>query len=173
MKRKIALISLVATSGLLLTGCATGNNAPTSQIKQVTDGVEADSGAIKVRDFLLVNQADGSAVIVGTIVNDGSTPDQVTGITVNNSTQNIVAKIAPASLNLNTNQPVIFAGPSANAAATLPNFNGEEGTRYSATITFQNAAPVTLSALLEAKSGYFANVGESSTVATASTAAKK
>src|ERR1700693_4893835 len=75
------LISLVGV--LALTGCgASGAGAPTRNIKQVTDGVEAQSGSIYIRDLLLVAQPDGSAALVGTFINEAATSDALVGITV-------------------------------------------------------------------------------------------
>ncbi len=153
-RKKIVALALIGLSSILLTGCASGKDAPTSQIKQVTDGVEADSGLVKVRDFLLVNQPDGSAVLVGTFINQGQSNDQLTGITVNG----ITAKLSAPSYELKQNQPIVFAGPSANAAGLIPGLKGQTGERYNAIINFQNAAPINVNAILESKSGYFANV---------------
>jgi PBP1b-binding outer membrane lipoprotein LpoB len=152
--KKTAVLATLAISSLLLAGCATGKNSPVSQIKQVTDGAEVDSGAIKVRDFLVVNQGDGSAAIVGTFVNDGNSADQLTGITVNG----IAAKLSSPSYALNPNSPVIFSGASANAAGTIPGLNAVAGNRYNATFTFRDAATVQASILVEAKTGYYSNV---------------
>ena len=82
--QKSAGLVVVAASVLLLSACgATGPDAPTRNIKQVSDGVETNSGSIAVRDIVVVAQPDGSAALVGTFVNEGSTPDALTGITVN------------------------------------------------------------------------------------------
>ena len=87
ISRKLATATAALLSVGLLTGCtAAGKDAPTSKIRQVTDGVERDSGAIKLRNVLLVAQPDGSAVLVGTIVNQGSTADAITAITANGIT---------------------------------------------------------------------------------------
>jgi hypothetical protein len=67
-----------------LVGCsASGPNAETRNIRQVTDGVEGTSGAIKALNVLLVTQEDGSAVLVGTFVNTSEDRDAITAITAN------------------------------------------------------------------------------------------
>src|ERR1700688_3345860 len=109
------LISLVGV--LALTGCgASGAGAPTRNIKQVTDGVEAQSGSIYIRDVLLVAQPDGSAALIGTFINEAATSDALVGITV----AGIPVKILAPSLNLAQNTPIIFSGDSANAVGTVP-----------------------------------------------------
>jgi hypothetical protein len=160
--KKVVIIGLLAASTLLLSGCgASGNNAATSHIKQVTDGVEGNSGLIAARDFLLVAQPDGSAALVGTLVNDGTTPDYLTGISVNG----ITAKLSAPKFELAQNAPVIFAGDSANAEGTVPGLNEKTGVRVPATISFATGDAINLNLLVLPKSGFYANVGASSSVA--------
>ena len=65
ISKKLAIATVALLSAGLLSGCtAAGKDAPTSKIRQVTDGVEKDSGTLKLRDFVLVAQPDGSAVLV-------------------------------------------------------------------------------------------------------------
>lgn len=137
-----------------LAGCnASGPDAPTRNVKQVTDGVEAMSGSIKAVNVLLVNQEDGSAVLVGTIVNAGDASDSITGITANGVAGNISAP------SLEKNSPVIFAGDSANSTATFAGLNVKASNRVNLEITFANAEPIKLNALVRAKSEVYANVG--------------
>ncbi len=149
-------IATILVSVLALTGCgADGAGAPTRNIKQVTDGVEAQSGSIYIRDILLVAQPDGSAALVGTFVNEDATTDALTGITVGG----IAAKLSAPSFNLVQDTPVIFSGDSANATGSVPGLNAKAGTRIDVVVTFEHAKSVTLSAIVRAKSDYFANVG--------------
>ena len=85
MKRsQYAPIAIGIASLFLLTSCgASGQDAPTRNIKQVTDGVEKDSGSIFARNVLLVAQPDGSAVLVGTFVNEGTPADVLTAMSIN------------------------------------------------------------------------------------------
>ncbi len=155
MIKKSAQIALVTVSVLSLSACgASGPDAPTRNIKQVTDGVEGQSGQILIRDLLLVAQPDGSAVIVGTFLNHGQNADALTGITVNN----IPAKLSAASYPLVLNTPVIFSGDSANASGSIAGLNTPVGSRVDITLNFQSVAPVTLSAIVRAQADYFKNV---------------
>ena len=156
MMQKTAGLTTILISVLALTGCgASGLGAPTRNIKQVTDGVEAQSGSIYIRDILLVAQPDGSAALVGTIINEGSTLDVLAGITV----EGIQMHLSSPEINLISNSPVIFSGESANATGVIPGLKAIAGTRVNVVVTFAHAAPVTLSAILRLKSDYLAGVG--------------
>mgnify|MGYP003349662035 FL=1 len=154
ISRKLLAASAALVSVSLLSGCtAAGKDAPTSKIHQVTDGVERDSGAVKVRDFLLIPQADGSAVLVGTVVNQDPTADAISSISV----KSVPGKLT-GTLALEQNTPVIFSGDSANAHASFPGVNLVPGERTDVTITFGKAAGLTFSAIVREKSDIYANV---------------
>jgi len=146
---------VIAMSLLLLTGCGAGPNAPTRMIGQVTDGVEKKVGDIKMLHMLLVKQGDGSAVLVGTVLNNGANPDLITNMTVNG----IPAQVAPAALIVTPQTPLIFAGDSANALAVFPGIDVKPGRHVSMEITLRNAGVVKLETLVRDRIGEFANVG--------------
>ena len=156
MQKKFMTRTLVLVSALLvLTGCGAGPNAPTRLINQVTDGVEKKIDDIKLLHMLLVAQGNGSAVLVGTIINDGANPDQVTSISANG----IPAQLTPATLVVTQNTPLIFAGDSANALAVIPGLNVKPGSHAMLSITLGKTGSTTLEVLVRDKSAEFANVG--------------
>ena len=73
-------LTLIAT----LSGCGAGPNAATRLINQVTDGAEAKvrnaDSDLMIANFLLVATEDGSAVVVGTIINRAPREDALLGI---------------------------------------------------------------------------------------------
>ena len=140
---------------VLLTGCGAGPNAPTRLIKQVTDGVERQVGDIKLLHLLLVKQSDGSAVLVGTVINNGESPDLITNISANG----IPAQISPTALIATPEQPLIFAGESANALAVFPGLNVKPGRHVSLQMALRNSGSVTVETLVRDRIGEFANVG--------------
>ena len=155
-RKSLTLALILATISLALTGCgATGANSPTRNIRQVTDGVEGQSGNIKVRNLLLVPQADGSATLVGFLVNVGADSDAIKSIEVNG----IPAVIEPAQNELIQNRPVFFEGDSATAKAKIPGLNMAPGKRVDVVINFVVAAPLKLNALVVDKFGEFENIG--------------
>jgi hypothetical protein len=126
-----------------LTACGSGQTAETRMIKQVTDGVEAQSNEIRIRNLLIVKNELSEGILVGTLVNWSEETDAITGININN----LPTTVSATRLELRKNKPVIFAGESANAdaAAMITQSIGE---RVPVTITFEKASPVTLDALI-------------------------
>ena len=157
MKRsQYAPIAIGIASLFLLTSCgANGQGAPTRMIKQVTDGVEKDSGTIFARDVLLVAQPDGSAVLVGTFVNEGSSTDVLNSISINGTP----LKFDKPNYPLVQNKPVIFSGDTANAHAVIAGLNAAPGTRVKLDITYGTTPGVTVDALVREKDAIYANVG--------------
>jgi len=147
LKRLIALL-IIST---LITSCGSGQNAVTRNFKQVTDGVEAQSAEIRLRNVLIVKTDANDAVLVGTLVSWSDEPDAITGISINN----IPATLSAPSFDLVKNKPVIFVGDSANADAYIPGLNKVAGERIPVTFTFATASPVTVDALVLNSEGFF------------------
>jgi copper(I)-binding protein len=157
--RKTAVLTISVSLALSLSACGAGNDAPTKMITQVTDGVDGAvttyGNDIKVSSVLLVAQSDGSAVLVGSIVNENPTEDNLLGITVSG----VNATLSQKSLMLKQNQPIRFAGESANASAVLPGLNVKPGDRVKVQLYFATAGQLTLDAIVRDRSGIYANVG--------------
>ena len=147
LKRLIALL-IIST---LVTSCASGQNAVTRNFKQVTDGVEAQSAEIRLRNVLIVKTDANDAVLVGTLVSWSDESDAITGISINN----IPATLSAGSFELVKNKPVIFVGDSANADAYTPGLNKVAGERIPVTFTFATASPVTVDALILNSQGVY------------------
>ena len=147
LKRLIALL-IIST---VVTSCGSGQNAVTRNFKQVTDGVEAQSAEIRLRNVLIVKTDTNDAVLVGTLVSWSDEPDAITGININN----IPATLSAPSFELVKNKPVIFVGDSANADAYIPGLNKVAGERIPVTFTFATAAPVTVDALVLNSEGFY------------------
>ena len=141
LPNKIVALFLIATS---LTACGSGQNSVTRNFKQVTDGVEAQSSEIKLRNVLVVKSETGEGVLVGTLINVSDQTDQITAIDIDNTP----AKLAASEYQLVKNQPIIFVGDSANADAAITRVSKVAGDRTPVTFTFAKASPVTVSALI-------------------------
>jgi hypothetical protein len=140
IKKLITLTIITAT----LTGCGSGQMASTRLIKQVTDGVEAQSDEIRLRNVKVIKTAAGEGVLIGTLVNWSDQSDQITSVTINNQPAIYTAKTSE----LLRNKPITFVGDIANADAYIPMLNKAPGYRIPVTFTFTKAAPVTLDTLV-------------------------
>jgi len=153
-KKLIAPIISGFVIATLLTGCGSGKTAATSQIKQVTDGVEGQTDQIKIRNLLIVKQEDGAGVLVGTLVKWADESDSITAISIEGQDAVITAK----TLELVKNKPVIFVGDSANADASVTQLNDVIGHRIPVIIKFAKASPVTLDALIMQADGIYSDI---------------
>jgi hypothetical protein len=156
--RKVAIGLLVFASLSTLTACGAGQNAAARNITKVTDGAEAevinDISALKLRGFLLVAQPDGSAVVVGTIINIDEVPDQLLGISVNNKLATVTTEVQEISLG----KPLIFEGDSANAKAVVPGLGVKAGNTVELSFFFNTAGVVTVKAIVRDKRDTYAGI---------------
>lgn len=127
-----------------LSGCAAGTDSVTIKPYAPTDGNQAQSGTIKVRNVLIVEQADGTGELLATFVNSGLENDAVTSIVVNNAP--VVLSASP--LTLEPNKAVIFGGESANASGRIAAVGAKAGQLVPVTISFEKAAPVSMTILI-------------------------
>jgi len=151
MGSRLKTLAAVLIISTVVTGCGSGQNAITRNFKQVTDGVEAQSAEIRLRNVLIVKTATNDAVLVGTVVTWSDESDVITGISINN----IPATLSAPSFELVKNKPVIFVGDSANADAYIPGLSKVAGERIPVTFTFATAAPVTVDALVLNSEGFY------------------
>ena len=156
--KKITLALTISSLALTLTACSgAGPNASTRLIKQVTDGVEAkvltDGNDLRIVNTLLVATEDGSAVVVGTMVNSTATPDTLLGIYAG-GTQ---AKIS-GTTTLDQNKPLIFEGESATTKAVFAGVGATPGKHVTVTFAFARAGKVSVDAIIRDKRDDYANV---------------
>ena len=163
MGTRLKILAAVLIISTVVTGCGAGQNAATRNFKQVTDGVEAQSAEIRLRNVLIVKTATNDAVLVGTLVSWSDEPDAITGISINN----IPATLSAGSFELVKNKPVIFVGDSANADAYIPGLSKVAGERIPVTFNFATAAPITLDALVLNSEGFYKDLVRDTKVALA------
>ena len=156
--RKVAISFVIIASLSTLTACGAGQNAASRAITKVTDGAETEvvtaTSNMKIRGFLLVAQPDGSAVLVGTIVNANSTPDSLLGISANN----VLANLNSESEVISENTPMIFEGDSANAKAVIPGLGIKAGNTVDISFFFKTAGVVTVKAIVRDQRDTYAGV---------------
>ena len=148
--KKILVLTLLATT---LTACGSGQTAETRMIKQVTDGVEAQSAEIRLRNIKIVKNELSQGILVGTLVNWSDQTDAITGINIGGA----AATLSNIKFDLLKNKPITFVGDSANADA-FAQISKVAGERIPITFTFATATPVTVDALVVAQDGIYENL---------------
>ena len=78
--RRTALAGAAATLSIALAACSASFSAPTLQPYQAAEGTNVESGQIKLRNFLVLADADGKGELHGVIVNDGDAADTLVKI---------------------------------------------------------------------------------------------
>ena len=155
--RTIVTPLLIAALAISLTGCGAGSNASTRLIKKVTDGQEAEirneNNNIALRNFVLVALEDGSAVVVGTVINRGENDDALLGLAI----PGIQAQFTGVST-ISQNQTIRFEGDSANAKAVILGANLKPGTHTDLSLFFGNAGEVTFDVLVQNPEGIYAGI---------------
>jgi hypothetical protein len=149
-KKVIATIAIAT----MVTGCASGQMAQTRLIKQVTDGVEAQSDEIRLRNVKVIKSSTGEGILIGTLVNWSDNSDAITSVSINN----LPATYTAETSELLRNKPITFVGQVANADAFIENLDKTPGYRIPVTFTFANAAPVTLDTLIVNGDGIYENL---------------
>ena len=170
MRRFAIKNTLVATISLALvfslSGCGAGPNAATRLINQVTDGAEAKvrnaDSDLMIANFLLVATEDGSAVVVGTIINRAPREDALLGIKVGDAIATITGQ-----QNLPQNEPIRFEGDIATSKAVFAGAGAEPGKNVSVTLAFAVAGEVNFTAIIRDKRDDYANITTDSNFATA------
>jgi copper(I)-binding protein len=169
MRRASTVITSALALSLLLTGCGAGQNAATRMITRVTDGqeitVKENGSEIRVVNLTLVDTEDGAAVVVATIVNQGTQPDQLLGISVQGIQANLTGETA-----LLPNKPLFFEGEQANAKAVFPGANPQAGTHVKVSLGFAKAGFVSADVIIRDKRDDFKNVISGAKLSTADTA---
>jgi len=155
--RTIVTPLLITALAISLTGCGAGSNASTRLIKKVTDGQEAEvrneNNNIALRNFVLVALEDGSAVVVGTVINRGENDDALLGLAI----PGIQAQFTGIST-ISQNQTIRFEGDSANAKAVIIGANLKPGAHTDLSLFFGNAGEVKFDVLVQKPEGIYAGI---------------
>ena len=156
--KKITTAVISAALALSLTACGgSGPDAATRLIKRVTDGNEAtvktNGSDLAIANLLLVATEDGSAVVVGTIVNYMDEADALLGISAGGTSATLTGE-----QNLLRDKPIRFEGDSANAKAVFAGVGAVAGKNVQLQLAFARAGVVTVNAIIRDKRDTYANV---------------
>jgi hypothetical protein len=156
-RRTPALATITVLATVLLTGCGVGFNATAVQPYAASDGVEANSGDLRVINVLVVESPTiTSGVISATIVNRGVRRDTLTGIS---SPHGTVQFSGPATLIRGI--PVML-GADTDPSATITGLTRLAGETITLRLTFRRAHPLTLQTVVVAPTGPYASITPSS-----------
>ena len=169
MRRKTIVIATALAFSLLLSGCGAGLNAATTKITRVTDGneitIRENGSEIRVVNLTIVDTQDGAAVVVATIINQGTESDQLLGFSVQGVPATLTGETA-----LLPNKPLFFEGEQANAKAVFLNAKPKPGTHVTVSLGFAKAGFVSADVIVRDKRDDFKNVISGAELATADTA---
>ncbi len=150
--RRIALAGATVALSIVAAGCGAGFGAQTQQPYQPSEGTNADSGKIAVRNLLVVSSEDGKGELHGAVINSGKTDDTLTAITAEapepgaqaaTSGEQTTVKIEGVKqTDLKAGTSVTF--PPAEGAAVAVT-GAKPGQMIKVTITFGQAGPITTS----------------------------
>jgi hypothetical protein len=110
--RVLVSVAVAATIALGATGCEFMSPAQTTEIKQITDGVNVTTGKVDIRNALLIADDAEGARFVGTIVNNAERDDVTLSIEVGGDTQTVTV---PANTHIDLGAA---AEPSEQATAS-------------------------------------------------------
>ncbi len=155
--KNFSLAFTAVALALALTACGSGPNAATRQVKKVTDGTEilikSDGNNISITNLLLVATEDGSAVVVGTIINYSEERDALLGISANN-----VGAVITGEQNLDQNKPVRFEGDVATTKAVFSGVGAKAGNNVKLSLAFARAGVITTNVIIRDKRDDYANI---------------
>lgn len=158
------LAAVLVAAVPLLSGCFSGPAASTNTQSLVPsgDGVSTTVGDLALQGFVLVHQEEGdTAVLIGTIFNEGSQADTVTRVTIDGhdaEVPSLVGTIEPQHY-LSFGQGD-YPPPGSVSAPALwaQGFTATPGTYAMVAMTFERAGIVEFDALVVPATGFYADV---------------
>lgn len=156
--RRLVVLAIAALIPVLA-GCEAGNNAPTQEWHQPTDGVGIVHDNIAIRNVFVLGAPIGSAVPAGqsagvflALINNGS-PDKLLRITAPGTAASV--SLPGGAVGLASQQAVLLTGPAPKVILEhlLRPLNGGGSVRL--VMNFQNAASVTLTVPVMPQAQYY------------------
>lgn len=153
------LVLAIAALIPALAGCEAGNNAPTQQYHQPTDGAGTVQGNIAIRNVFVLGAPIGATVPAGqsaglflALINDGS-PDRLLTISAPGTAKSVA--LPGGSVSLASQQAVLLTGPEPKVILEDLTRPLTGGSSLQLTMTFQNAGSVTLDVPVMPQANYY------------------
>jgi hypothetical protein len=149
----VLAVALFAAAATALTGCSAGFEATPIKRYAPSDGVDGDSGPIRVLNALVVAPENGNTGVISmVVVNRGNKPDELVSIESDGGTVEYTGprELAPG-------KPVVF-GAGSNPSAIIRDLKRKPGQGITLKLVFANAAPLTLPTLVLPATGVYATL---------------
>lgn len=150
--RRTTLAGATVALSIVAAGCGAGFGAQTSQPYQPSEGTNANSGSIGVRNMLVLASEDGKGELHGAVVNSGKTDDTLTAITAEPADPAAQAATTGEQTTVKIEglkQTDLKAGTSVSFPPTegtpVAVTGAKPGQMIKVTITFGTAGPITTS----------------------------
>ncbi|RDI01338.1 hypothetical protein DEU32_102368 [Curtobacterium sp. AG1037] len=112
--RVLVSVAVAATIALGATGCEFMSPAHTTEIKQITDGVNVTTGKLDIRNALFISDRGEDARFIGTVINTDESEDITLSIELGGDTQTVVVP-AGSRRDLGTNTPTVSSSEGSSA----------------------------------------------------------
>jgi copper(I)-binding protein len=153
------LVLAIAALIPALAGCEAGNNAPTQEWHQPTDGAGTVHDNISIRNVFVLGAPLGATLTSGqsagvflALINDGS-PDRLLSVTAPGTARSV--QLPGGALSLATEQPVLLTGPIPKVILVDLTRQLTGGSFIRLVMNFQNAASVTLDVPVMPRAQYY------------------
>ncbi len=157
--RRLMVLAIAALIPALA-GCEAGNNAPTQEWHQPTDGTDIVHDNIAISDVFVLGAPLGSNLRVGqtaglflALVNNGS-PDKLLSISAPGTAKSVT--LPGGSVQLGSQQAVLLTGPVPKVTLDSLTRPLVGGSTVRLVLTFQNAASVSVVAPVMPRAQYYA-----------------
>lgn len=138
-------VAVVTAAGLLLSGCAVGTGAGTSQVGATGNGVDATTeSGVGIRSAVLVEGAS-TLTLVGTLKNVGATPDVLVGARFGEGVQGL---LIPGPVPVAVNGVTSIGLPSSQFRVVVPAKTARPSQFVPLTLIFRDAGELELSVLV-------------------------
>jgi hypothetical protein len=157
-RNRVLAAATAALCAALLTGCAAGFDATSIKPYAPSDGIEANTGDIRILNLLVVSTG-ANGVVSGSIVNRGTSRDALTDMTSPDGTVDLTGsgKVPPKG--------AIPLGADTATSATISGLTKLPGETITLKLTFQRADPVTIRTVVVPASGDYASITPAPTAA--------
>lgn len=153
------LVLAIAALVPALAGCEAGNNAPTQEWHQPTDGTGVVHDNISIRNVFVLGAPIGSKIGVGrsagvflALINNGS-PDKLVSISAPGTATSVT--LPGGSVSLASQQAVFFTGPAPKVVLEGLTRPLTGGSSVRLVLTFQNAASVSMTVPVMPQAQYY------------------